>query len=210
MKNFIKIWWKELIFAVLALVIGFFVIGDRCSGKKAEVVVEQTDIRQLRDHLVDSVQSLAIAKQLLIEDSIAGYYKQRLQQKDKYITAGKIEINRLSKHIEKLMVDYNNNPTIDKCDSALKYQAKQIDVQQLVIDSLDAEAQDWCELSESYARTIVMKDTLLNNKTADLLRANNNINQLQKQIKRDNNWWKRNEKWFFLGAGAVGMGLILK
>lgn len=210
MKNFIKIWWKELIFAVIALVVGIFIIGDSCSEHKAETVVEQTDIRQLRDHLVDSVQSLAIAKQLFIEDSIAGYYKQRLQLKDQSISAGKTEINRLSKRIEKLIVDYNENPTIDKCDSALKYQAKQIDVQQAVIDSLDAEAQEWCELSESYERTIILKDTLLNNKTADLLRANNNINQLQKQIKRDNNWWNRNEKWFFLGAGAVGMGLILK
>ena len=210
MKNFIKIWWKELIFAVIALVVGIFIIGDSCYEHKAETVVEQTDILQLRDHLVDNIRSLAIAKQLLIEDSIAGYYKQRLQQKDQSISAGKKEINRLSKRIETLIVDYNDNPTLDKCDSALKYQAKQIDVQQAVIDSLDAEAQEWCELSESYERTIILKDTLLNNKTADLLRANNNINQLQKQIKRDNNWWKRNEKWFFLGAGAVGMGLILK
>ena len=210
MKNFLKIWWKELIFAVIALVVGIFIIGDSCYEHKAETVVEQTDILQLRDHLVDNIRSLAIAKQLLIEDSIAGYYKQRLQQKDQSISAGKKEINRLSKRIETLIVDYNDNPTLDKCDSALKYQAKQIDVQQAVIDSLDAEAQEWCELSESYERTIILKDTLLNNKTADLLRANNNINQLQKQIKRDNNWWKRNEKWFFLGAGAVGMGLILK
>ena len=36
------------------------------------------------------------------------------------------------------------------------------------------------------------------------------LNNSQEELRQKNNWWNRNEKWVFLGLGAIGGVLIAK
>jgi len=33
---------------------------------------------------------------------------------------------------------------------------------------------------------------------------------LQKKLEQQNTWWKKNEKWIYLGVGVIGTAILVK
>lgn len=228
MKKRIIEWFnKNGIYVIAALFITLIFVGgiSDCSTKRSVRLVEQSQYEDWRQSYEDSLNKAYIIKQneairrLRTQDSIdIEGYKKSAERKQTVI-------NNLQKKItvlEKISIDAVNNykasnNQTEECDTAI---AKLIDYSDELSnqnDTLKSLVEDLGNEAETYSRQLYLCDkenanllrlSFINKEAIERERLANE--QLRKQIKKDNSWWKRNDKWFYLGIGIVGTGLVLK
>ncbi len=209
MKEILKNWQLITVLLVIVMLLSL-VAGSRCSRKQSETVVSQTEQTQTRERLIDSIQSIPITARILEIDSANKVLSKKVEglKVEKY----KLQetIKTLSEENNRLKETYTQTPTLEKCDSVVTSQAETIEVQRNLITITEQEAQIWCEMYEGSEQQLELKDTLLTKRTEMLNRANVSVDKLQKQLKKENNWFRKNEKWIFFAGGAIITGYILK
>lgn len=183
---------------------------DSCSVKKTENVVAKVDVSGMHDKIVDSLKTIETKHLIVYKDSLISVYDGKLSVVKLTINKQKVQIDDLKKINENLIDNYYSSPSLAKCDSLVKNQTKIIKNQDQQIDSLDSEAEYYSRNVYELQTKSSLQDSLVIAKQLYLDRANNSINILKTELKKKDNWWRRNEKWIFFGAGIVGTGLVLK
>jgi hypothetical protein len=127
---------------------------------------------------------------LLIGPTISAQYSKMIKgQVCPFDTAVAIQINQYRLESKKLKA-------ADKfklvADSTIKVQRYRIDT---LMSSLDFQQQ-----------RIEVKDSLLNDKKRDLTYCEKNADRIQTELDKKNNWWHRNEKYFW-GTGGFIIGI---
>lgn len=224
MKNWLK---KNRVYLIGGMLVFIIIMGavDRCSTKRALHIIEQAELEGWRVHYRDSIQRefLEAENKMLeesrIKDSIqTAFYEQRALEKEKEVGELQNKIDLLKKTSQSAVDDYRKD-TIQtvKCNEAIfeleKYIAT-IESQNIVLKDI---IEDKDKAIVGYRTQILRYDQLNKNlqKEIDIIRATSlekdRINaQLQKQLRKEQTWWRKNEKWIYLGVGVVTTGLILK
>ena len=179
-------------------------------SKQQNNQVQQVDISQLRQHITDSIRQHNDSIVTARIDSTRNYYHVQA-------SFGELSYSRLLKENRKLSVKadtlqeyYNANHTITSCDSLQALRYMQIKKLEATIDTLEVN-KDRYRLSDSLCTVKCnILSTSLENSRKDMQNANYNIDQLQRNIKKNNSWWKRNERWFYAVGGAVISGLVIR
>lgn len=198
-----------LLVSIVAIIL-FASKMDSCSVKKTENVVAKVDVSGMHDKIVDSLKTIETKHLIVYKDSLIAVYSSKLSADRMTINNQKLQITDLKKTNDNLVDKYNLNPTLAKCDSLVNNQTKIINTQDQQIDSLDSEAECYSRIVYELRTKSSLQDSLVIAKQLYLDRANNSINILKTELKKKDNWWRRNEKWIFFGAGIIGTGLVLK
>lgn len=228
MKETIDFLKRSSLAIILAIIVLLMIFGglDRCSRNNSNQLVEQTQVDQWKRHYKDSIDSSYLKIDNVRLDSVkradsikTEFHKKRADNLQKVVNRQDKTIKKLQREANAAVSNYENDPTVqsEKCDSAISKLQQVNDSLYIQTDSLKAECEELDAEAEGYSRQLYQSNLQLINKQKEIfikdsfLSEANQINQqLQNQIKKDNNWWRRNEKWFYLGAGVVMTGLILK
>lgn len=213
-----------IILVVIALSMMFGGL-DRCSRNNSNQLIEQTQIDQWRRNYKDSVDLAYLAREDAKLDSIKKVDSIETNRHEKRV--GKLEatINKQDRVIKKLqgeantaVTDYQNDTTAhsEKCDSAISKLQQVNDSLYTQTDSLKTQSKEAQLQAQGYKsqwqtseKQLSLKDQQLSIKDNSLSDTNRINQQLRDQIKKDNNWWSRNEKWFYFGGGAISVaGLV--
>ena len=209
MKDILKNWKLISILLIIVMLLSM-IAGSRCSRKQTTNVINQTESTQIRDQIIDSIQSIPITARILEIDSANKVLSKNIERLKVEKSKLQATIKTLSEENNRLKEIYTLTPTLEKCDSVVTSQNETIEVQRDLLTITEQEAQTWCEMYEGSEQQLQLKDTLLSKRTEMLNRANVSVDRLQKQLKKETNWFHKNEKWIFFAGGAIITGYILK
>jgi len=225
-KEFLSKNWFPVILVSILVSLALFNAIDNHRSNKAKQLVEQTQIDQWWHHYKDSIDLSYLKIDNIKIDSIKRVDSIKTEFHKKRADGLQVVVNRQDKTIKKLqgeannaVSDYQSDTTVhsEKCDSAISKLQQVNDSLYTQTDSLKTECKDLNQEAEGYSRQLYESNLQLMNKQKEIFIKDDAIleserisKQLRDQIKKDNNWWRRNEKWLYLGAGVVATGLILK
>ena len=113
----------------------------------------------------------------------------------------KAEINKKTREISVLKHEFSKNPTLENCENLVNQQEIVIYSHVQAIDSLDKEAQEWCELYENENVKGILKDSIISRKDRVINTLNREFVDMQSQITsidqklNGDKWLKRNWLW---------------
>lgn len=194
MNKFLKQNW-----ILIALVSSFllFTFISTCNEKQSENVVSEAEMNSALVRQADSLKSSylikedsIVAKNLELEKAVT----ERLKPKIVYLKSdvkAKVEIARKDTNLTA------------SCDSA-------ITSLEALCDTLSVAAESYYKQVYLLEKRVELKDSLISVKEESLGKTVVINDRLVSALKKKNNWWNRNQKWIYFGAGAVGAGIVLK
>ena len=194
MNKFLKQNWIPI-----ALVSSFllFTFISTCNEKQSENVVSEAEMNSALVRQADSLKSSYLIK----EDSIVA----------KNLELEKVVTERLKPKIVYLKSDVKAKVEIARKDTNLTASCDS------AITSLEALCDTLLVAAESYYKQVYLlekrvelKDSLISVKEESLGKTAAINDRLVSALKKKNNWWNRNQKWIYFGAGVVGAGIVLK
>ena len=191
---------RDVIIALLALFIAVL-LTHFISQWSADTSSEQEiRIQNLLTMQKDSLKSVYLLEKIEALDSLEVVHKNKAEQTNKEVTKLKSDLKTEKDKTADMKEKLKNFPTLENCQEVVSQQDRIIDKQYQVIDSLDAEAQEWCELYENENAKGVLKDTLIAEKSRTIQTLNSEVKTLGKELKTINDklntgWWKRNWLW---------------
>lgn len=225
-KEFLNKNWLPVALVSILVFLAIFNAIDNHLSDKAKQLVEQTQIDQWKRHYKDSIDlsylkidSVRLDSAKKVDSIKTEFHKKRADNLQKVVNRQDKTIKKLQGEANVAVTDYENDTTAhsEKCDSAISKLQQVNDSLYTQTDSLKSEVKELDSEAEGYSRQLYDSNLQLINKQKEIfikdeaLSESDRVNQqLLKQIKKDNNWWHRNEKWFYFGGGAILTGLILK
>lgn len=191
---------RDVIIALLALFIAVL-LTHFISQWSADTSSEQEiRIQNLLTMQKDSLEEVYLFEKIEALDSLEVIHKNKAEQTSKEVTKLKSDLKTEKDKTADLKEKLKNFPTLENCQEVVSRQDRIIDKQYQVIDSLDAEAQEWCELYDNENAKGVLKDTIIAGKTRTIQTLNSEVKTLGKELKTINDklntgWWKRNWLW---------------
>ena len=188
-----------IVFGLLILMAIITNIAGRCSADEPNS--EQKRIENLLLMQKDSIESVFLARDLRKMDSLEAILLSKiepLQAKNDKLQA---EINKKTREINVLKHNFAENPTLENCSNLVSQQEIVIATQSEVIDSLDKEAQWWCELYENENAKCIIKDSIIFRKDRVINTLDREFKEMQSQITsidqklNSDRWIKRNWLW---------------
>ena len=206
--NFIK---KNRYYILLGIALFLFITVkfDKCSDDDIEDDIEYVDLNIFRQHIIDSIATEMHLKYISAIDSV-----EFLRSKDRArLNRSIINLDKENKELRQEIKDLlagEDTMDIEMC-------IELVDIQQEIIFNRDIVIEKKDSVISNYKLTVEGLNSKYNSQykeTLRLLGANDmcqgNIKILTNRLEKQNTWWKRNEKWFYFGAGVIGTGLILK
>lgn len=202
-----------LVVVVLAALVLSISWLDNYSKRHVETKVTGLEVASIKQHAIDSVKSEQRDREIYVIDSVNKLRDLDRQTFDKKITRSEVTCRDLSKKLDAKENSYNADSTqhtIENCDSIRQ-------IQKQIIASKDTTIQNVKHNNESLNSSLsdANKKYFLQVEETDQCKqenktANNTIGILTHELKKKTGWWARNEKWFFLGAGAIGAGILVR
>ena len=174
-------------------------IAVKCSADEPNA--EEKRIKNLLLMQKDSIESAFLARDLRKMDSLEVVLLEKIEPLRAENENLKAEINKKKREIYVLKQDFKENPTLENCENLVNQQEIVIAVQSEAIDSLDKEAQQWCELYENENVKGILKDSILARKDRVINTLDFEFKELQSQITsidhklNGDRWLKRNWLW---------------
>jgi hypothetical protein len=200
MKDLIKAYkWQILALVVILFIASPLYRFDKQTGQNStphHSAPLRTSI------IIDSVKSLYIKEKMQVADSLTNLYESKLlsiQLDKRKVQASN---DRLRKENADIRGKYENSPTPENCDSLVNSQQELITGLEVEIDTLNAESETYSRIIVGQKHRISLSDSLVITKQKmfnDCQRINS---ELYLQLEKKDNWWNRNHKWLFLGAGV--------
>lgn len=198
-KDKIAILSAVIVFGLLILMAMITNIAGKCTADEPNS--EEKRIENLLLMQKDSIESAFLARDLRKMDSLEAVLLREIEplrvENDKL----KSEINKKTREIYVLKQDFKSNPTLENCSNLVNQQEIVIAVQSEAIDSLDKEAQEWCELYENENVKGILKDSIISRKDRTINTLNREFSDMQSQITsidqklNGDRWIKRNWLW---------------
>ena len=149
----------------------------------------------------DSIESVFLARDLRKMDSLEAVLLQKIEPLRAKNDKLQAEIDKKTREISALKHSFAENPTLENCSNLVNQQEIVIATQSEVIDSLDKEAQEWCELYENENVKGILKDSILARKDRTINTLNREFKEMQSQVTaidqklNGDRWLKRNWLW---------------
>lgn len=188
-----------IVFGLLILMAIITNIAGKCSVDEPNS--EQKRIENLLLMQKDSIESAFLARDLRKMDSLEVILLEKIEPLKAENENLKAEINKKKREIYILKQDFKENPTLENCSNLVNQQEIVIAVQAEAIDSLDKEAQQWCELYENENVKGILKDSILARKDRTINTLNREFSEMQSQVTaidhklNGDRWLKRNWLW---------------
>lgn len=188
-----------IVFGLLILMAIITNIAGKCSADEPNS--EQKRIENLLLMQKDSIESAFLARDLRKMDSLEVILLEKIEPLKAENENLKEEINKKKREIYILKQDFKENPTLENCSNLVNQQEIVITVQSEAIDSLDKEAQEWCELYENENVKGILKDSIISRKDRVINTLDFEFKELQSQITsidqklNGDRWLKRNWLW---------------
>jgi len=197
MKQLLKN-WPVLILIIIGLYLLFSSTFNSCSKDRTEQVITQVSTSTLRDQIKDSVNAVHSREKKQAIDSVNALNKKH----DIHLQS---EIGDLKAQLKAQEENYFSDTTIQnpKCDSI-------INTSNNIIHRQDSILLLRSERITNLETKIIIQDTEFKAQETSLNNAYVNIDKLKIELNKQNSWWRRNEKWIYFVACAIGTKLLLK
>jgi hypothetical protein len=201
MKQFIEYvikHWLMIVIISIVLFIGVSGLISRCDMGRSTDTIIQVDAQTIRRQIIDSMATAQARRDILRLDSITRTYERRIIPLKKEIVTLRAKLGR--------EIDVYNSDTVHQsapCDSI-------INTSRQVIDSLDRHTVLLTDINQTMTLKISVKDLEIDRMTASLMASYNDQELILRELSRQTNWWHRNDKWFYFGAGAILAFLIVR
>lgn len=197
MKTFIA---KYSLVIIGVIILFLFISGgiSRCTRNHTGEVISAVEIATRQGQIIDSMRSIQVKSKVAAIDSTV----KSLEGK---IKVAKPKIKTLKLKTDTLLQAYKKDTASQslKADSTIQSYIE-------LTDSMNMENEYLSDVNEQLKAKITIIDAESDAKTASLDNCHKNNEALLKQLKKSNNWWSRNHKWFYFGGGAILTGLILR
>jgi hypothetical protein len=189
-----------IILSIMAIGLFLILSGgiNSCSGKKAESVVAAVDVSTIRQKLTDSIESVHAAKDIAIIDSMNAVNDKKLAKLRNENKPNKVKLDSAINVYQKDTASHTQS-----ADSAIAYA-------HIVIDNLEEEARIMSNINKGLNLKIEVQGGELTRAKTSLSLAYSNNEKLQGVIDQKMNWWNRNEKYVYYGAGVATAIVIIK
>ncbi len=195
----IQLWATLGIFA-LTFVAGVITnTAARCSAD--ESAAEKIRIDNLLLMQRDSLETVYDNRELALLDSLEDILFRRAQEMHVENENLKKDLKRERRKSADLEKAFRENPTLENCTETVDQQKVEIAKLYNVTDSLDKEAQNWCELYEAENTKGIKKDSIIARKDRTIATQNSQLATIRAEISivdeklNDPSSFKRNWKW---------------
>ena len=198
-KEKIAILSAVIVFGLLILMALITNIAGKCSADEPNS--EEKRVKNLLLMQKDSIESAFLARDLRKMDSLEAVLLREIEPLRVENAKLQSEIDKKTREIYVLKQEFKNNPTLENCSNLVNQQEIVIAVQSEAIDSLDKEAQQWCELYENENVKGILKDSIISRKDRTINTLNREFVDMQNQITsidqklNGDRWLKRNWLW---------------
>lgn len=195
----IQLWATLGIFALIFVAGVITNTAARCSAD--ESAAEKIRIDNLLLMQRDSLETVYDNRELALLDSLEDILFRRAQEMHTENENLKNDLKRERKKSSDFEKEFRENPTIENCTETVDQQKVEIAKLYNVTDSLDKEAQNWCELYEAENIKGIKKDSIIARKDRTIATQNSQLATMGAEITivdeklNDPNALKRNWKW---------------
>lgn len=195
----IQLWATLGIFALIFVAGVITNTAARCSAD--ESAAEKIRIDNLLLMQRDSLETVYDNRELALLDSLEDILFRRAQEMHVENENLKNDLKRERRKSAELERIFRENPTLETCTETVDQQKTEIAKLYNATDSLDKEAQNWCELYENENVKGILKDSIISRKTRTISTQQTQLTTLRAEISivdqklNDPNAFKRNWKW---------------
>lgn len=195
----IQLWATLGIFALIFVAGVITNTAARCSAD--ESAAEKILVDYLLQKQKDSLWDVFDNRELAIMDSLEDIRFRRVQEMHTENENLKNDLKRERRKSADLEKEFRENPTLENCTETVDQQNTEIAKLYNVTDSLDKEAQNWCELYEAENTKGIKKDSIIARKDRTITTQNSQLSTMRAEISivdeklNDPNAFKRNWKW---------------
>ena len=195
----IQLWATLGIFALIFVAGVITNTAARCSAD--ESAAEKIRIDNLLLMQRDSLETVYDNRELALLDSLEDILFRRAQEMHAENENLKNDLKRERRKSADLEKEFRENPTLENCTETVDQQKVEIAKLYNVTDSLDKEAQNWCELYEAENTKGIKKDSIIARKDRTIATQNSQLSTMRAEISivdqklNDPNALKRNWKW---------------
>ena len=209
--NFIKKNWLPILIATVVLTVLISLLISSHNQRRIERDLYNTEVNSIRRNLIDSIAKVQAKKDIHLIDSLNAIRDTERKEKDKKVLTLLSENKELKKQLRDVYDEFSDN--IDDIVTCKKV----VDVQKDVILNQDTIITIRGEQIDSYKLTLTdmnkkydvqLKETLRTKTMYDGCQGD--VATLTNRLNKQATWWRKNEKWVYLGAGALAGILIIK
>lgn len=199
MKKDLQLWATLGIFALIFVAGVITNTAARCSAD--ESAAEKIRVSSLLQRQKDSLLDMFDDRELAIMDSLEDIRYRRAQEMHTENENLKNDLKRERKKSSDLEKIFRDNPTLENCTETVDQQKVEIAKLYNLTDSLDTEAQNWCELYEAENTKGIKKDSIIARKDRTIATQQTQLSTLRAEISivdqklNDPSSFKRNWKW---------------
>lgn len=223
-KEYVKKNHKVILVALFAgallILIGYFDATDR----QNERVLVESEWQQWKLRYTDSLQTVVYRERIEAIDSIKRQYEARTKASEQKQKELQKQITQLNKKLEKEQSTAHNavenylqdSIQTEKCDSAI-FALQQVNETLIEkTDVLEKQVVTVLTVADGYRNQLVLtekelalSDSLISQKDAIIVQQNSITDNLQKQLKKDNNWWNKNRFQIGFVSGVIVAGAVV-
>jgi len=205
--NYIKKNWLLLLIGAVVLTVLISLLVSSHNQRMIERDLYNTEVNSIRRNLIDSIAKVQAKKDIHLIDSLNSIRDTERKAKEKKVLTLLSENKELKKQLRDA---YGNIDDIIGCKRVVDIQKDVILNQDTIItirgEQIDSYKLTITDLNKKY--DVQLKETQRTKTMYDDCQAD--VGTLTNRLKKQTTWWKRNEKWMFLGAGIIGTTLLLK
>ena len=209
--NFIKKNWIPILIAAVVLTVLIALLISSHNQRMIERDLYNTEVNSIRRNLIDSIAKVQAKKDISLIDSLNSIRDTERKEKEKKVLTLLSENKELKKQLRDVYDEFSDNiDDIVTCKRVVDVQKDVILNQDTIItirgEQIDSYKLTLNDLNRKY--DVQLKETLRTKTMYDGCQAD--VATLTNRLNKQPTWWRKNEKWIFLGAGALGGILIAK
>lgn len=207
MKSINKIVLISLVvmLCVLAVWLAFISAENAREKKNHSIEVASRDA-----FVIDSLTAVMSADRLSVIDSMIDKSDSVIALKDATIKKQKKAISSSRIESQKYQELYEKTKTIALCDSTLKHKDELTAFQEYQIDTLSSQVVEYSDLALLYQSKVEIQNGVIEKSNEANIACQNYVQNLRKQLAKENNWWNRNKKWVYAAGGFAGGAALTK
>jgi hypothetical protein len=213
MKTIIDFIKKHYITIIIVSVLTFIAISStvsKCTFERIAEDLRQTELNTLRRSLTDSLKQEQAKKEILLIDSLNAIREAERAVSNKKVVQLLLDNNKLKTELKKAYDNLKDSSTLENCLDVVEIQKEVINKQDTIINVQSNQVESYKltvkDLNDKY--DIQYKETL---RTRMMYNdCQNDVEILVKRLEKQNTWYKKNEKWIYLGIGVVTTLIITK
>jgi hypothetical protein len=202
--------WLTIVIVAILLFISISGMISKCNSDRISNSIHQVEINTAIRNTIDSVAREQAKRDIHLLDSINAVREKERIKNDKKIASLEKDNIKLKKDLQVAYQEFEDSATLEQCKNVVTIQKDLILNQDTLIkeksvkiDSYKLTLSDMNKKYDIQVQETNRKDDMYNGCQKDL-------GVMTEELNRQNTWWKRNEKWVYLGAGALGTFLIIK